>query len=208
MQRYDLWAVPLFEFQWDDHDQHKSALKSVCDQLHQDQHHSGVSENIKSGLYESGFDFVQQPDAAVQTWKQWVAERLYEAVVNTNVKFWPRDCRIAVEVHESWCHITQDGGYHDRHVHPNSSWSAIYYLDPGASDVATANGVNRFYNPTSVMYSDGGTQWCSVSNSADVEPAEGSLIVFPSWISHSAMPYRGQQPRYILSCNCQIKILT
>jgi hypothetical protein len=34
------------------------------------------------------------------------------------------------------------------------------------------------------------------------------LIVFPSWVSHSAMPYQGRDPRYILSCNCQIKILT
>lgn len=208
MKRYDLWAVPLFELQWPKHDQYKAELKSVCDRLHQAQHCSGVSDSIKSGLYESGFDFIKQPDAAVEAWKQWVAERLYDVAVSTNVRYWPQGCRIAVEIHESWCHITQDGGYHDRHVHPNSSWSAIYYLDPAESGVTNANGVNRFYNPTSVMYSDGGTQWCATANSADVEPLEGSLIVFPSWISHSAMPYHGSDPRYILSCNCQIKTLT
>jgi uncharacterized protein (TIGR02466 family) len=208
MQRYDLWAVPLFEFQWPEHDRYRDDLKAVCDQLNQQQHVSGVSESIKSGLYESGFDFVQQPDHSVQAWKQWITQRLYEVAVSTNVRYWPQGCNIAVEIHESWCHITQDGGYHDRHVHPNSSWSAIYYLDPGESDVGTANGVNRFYNPNSVMYSDGGTQWCSSASSADIEPREGSLIVFPSWVQHSAMLYRGAAPRYILSCNCQIKILT
>jgi len=208
MQRYDLWAVPLFELQWAEHDRYKNELKAVCDRLDQAQHRSGVSQHIKSGLYESGFDFVAQPDDAVQAWKQWLAQRLYEVVVATNVRYWPPGCNIAVEIHESWCHITQSGGYHDRHVHPNSSWSAIYYLDPAESDVATVNGVNRFYNPTSIMYSDGGTQWYSAANSADVEPLEGSLIVFPSWVSHSAMPYRGQSPRYVLSCNCQIKVLT
>ena len=200
--------MPLFELQWTEHDRYKSELKVVCDRLDQARHTSGVSEHIKSGLYESGFDFIQQPDDAVQAWKQWVAEKLYEVTVSTNVRYWPAGCNIAVEIHESWCHITRDGGYHDRHVHPNSSWSAIYYLDPAESDVTTANGVNRFYNPTSIMYSDGGTQWYSAANSADVEPLEGSLIVFPSWVSHSAMPYRGENPRYILSCNCQIKTLT
>lgn len=208
MKRYDLWAVPLFELQWSDHNQHKTALKSVCDRLHTSGQRSHVSENIKSGLYESGFDFIAQPDDAVEAWKKWVSERLYEVAVSTNVRYWPRDCRIAVEIHESWCHITPDGGYHDRHVHPNSSWSAIYYLDPAASDVTTANGVNRFYNPTSVMHADGGTQWCAAANSADVEPLEGSLIVFPSWVAHSAMPYHGAHPRYVLSCNCHVKILT
>jgi len=208
MQRYDLWAVPLFEVTWHQHQQHQDELKAVCDRLREARDHSGVSEHIKPGVYESGFDFVLQPDAAVQAWKQWVCETVYDAVVTTNLRHWPQGCRVAVELHESWCHVTDRGGYHDRHIHPNSAWSVIYYLDPGDSDINTASGVNRFYNPVSVQYSDGGTLWSSESSSVDIEPKAGDLVIFPSWIQHAAMPYLGETPRYVLSCNCRVQLLT
>ena len=208
MQRYDLWAVPLFEVAWPQHQEHRAELKAVCDRLRAARDHSGVSEHIKPRVYESGFDFVLQQDAAVQAWKQWVCETVYNAVVTTNLRYWPAGCRVAVELHESWCHVTDRGGYHDRHIHPNSAWSAIYYLDPGDSDVITASGVNRFYNPSSVQYSDGGTLWSSESSSVDIEPEAGNLVIFPSWIQHAAMSYLGDAPRYVLSCNCRVQLLT
>lgn len=198
----------MFEATWDQHQEHQAELKSVCDRLKAAHDHSGVSENIKHGLYESGFNFVLQPDESVQAWKQWVSETVYNAVVATNLRYWPDGCRVAIELHESWCHITDQGGYHDRHIHPNSAWSVIYYLDPGDSDIDTASGVNRFYNPSSVQYSDGGTLWSSESSSVDISPEAGNLVIFPSWIQHSAMPYRGDRPRYILSCNCRVQLLT
>jgi hypothetical protein len=208
MQKYELWSVPVFEATWPQHQEHQSALRDVCDRFHDKQNLSGVSENIKHGLYESGFDFAMEPDPAVQAWKQWVSETVYNVVVSTNIKYWPKDCRVAIEMHESWCHITGLGGYHDRHLHPNSSWSVIYYLDPADTDIKTSSGINRFYNPTSVAYSDGGTLWCSESSSIDIAPEPGSMVIFPSWIQHAAMPYHGDRPRYIISANCKVLLLT
>ena len=40
---------------------------------------------------------------------------------------------------------------------------------------------------------------------ADAEP--GMLVIFPSWIQHSALPYRGRRDRFILSANCKIKAI-
>lgn len=208
MQRYDLWAVPLFEATWSQHQEHQAALKLVCDRLRESRNTSGVTPHIKPGLYESTFDFVLQQDDSVQAWKRWASETVYNAVVSTNLRYWPEGCRVAIEMHESWCHVTDRGGYHDRHTHPNSAWSIIYYLDPAGSDIGTASGVNRFYNPSAMQYSDGGTLWSSESSSVDIEPEAGNMIIFPSWVQHAAMPYQGDQPRYIISANCRVQLLT
>jgi hypothetical protein len=56
------------------------------------------------------------------------------------------------------------------------------------------------------MYVDVGTQYMSQSNSVDVSPLPGMLIVFPSWIPHSALCYRGKNDRYVLSANSRITL--
>jgi uncharacterized protein (TIGR02466 family) len=112
---------------------------------------------------------------------------------------------VSVEIHESWCHITQDAGYHDMHVHPNSSWSAIYYLETGDTDVTTKNGVNRFYNPNNSMYLDAGTAWVTANTSIDMAAEAGMMVVFPSWVPHSAVQYRGDRDRIVIAANCRIQ---
>ena len=73
--------------------------------------------------------------------------------------------------------------------------------------IETKNGVNRFYNPMKPSYTDAGTAWSTANNNVDIAAQPGMMIVFPSWIDHSAMPYRGTKNRYILSFNSQIGLV-
>ena len=206
MQALPLWPTLFYTFQWAQHRDSKDELKELCQQLEQQKHVSNVSNSVKHGLYESGFDFVEQPGEAVRAWSDWVKHCMFQASARANQRYWPAGLNVDVELHESWCHITRDGGYHDTHIHANSAWSCIYYLDIGDMDIDTKNGVNRFYNPTATMYSDAGTLYATEDSSIDISPQEGMMVVFPSWIQHSALVYRGQQDRYILSANCRVKV--
>jgi uncharacterized protein (TIGR02466 family) len=112
---------------------------------------------------------------------------------------------VTVEIHESWCHITRDGGYHDMHAHPGSSWSAIYYVDTGDMGAAEdKNGVNRFYNPNNCAYADAGMAWTNRITSIDFRAEPGMMVVFPSWLQHSAVVYRGTKDRIVIALNCRI----
>jgi uncharacterized protein (TIGR02466 family) len=206
MQAIPIWPVTMFYFVWAEHNTHADTLKSVCQVLEQHNQVSNVATSIKHNLYESAFNFVETPNASVEAWSHWAKDCIFKSAARVNSGLWPAGASIDVELHESWCHITRDGGYHDSHVHPGSSWSCIYYLDPGDTDIESKNGVNRFYNPNNSMYVDAGTQYMSQSNSIDVSPQSGMLIVFPSWIPHSALCYRGQSDRYVLSANSQITV--
>lgn len=204
MQPMPLWPVMIYDFQWAQHQQYQSELKRVCHELEARQQHSGVAPDAKRGLYESTFDFCEQDNDAVRAWADWAKNCVFQAAGHACRDHWSAGTNLQIELHESWCHITRDGGYHDVHIHPNSSWSAIYYLDCGDMDMRTRNGVNRFFRPYGTSYSDLGTAWMSADATIDINADTGMMIVFPSWIQHSALPYRGRRERYILSFNSRI----
>ena len=196
----------MYDFQWAQHEKYKQQLKQVCQDLESKNSQSNVAPSAKRGLYESGFDFVTIPDPAVEALSHWIKDCLFKSAANANREYWPAGANINIEIHESWCHITRDGGYHDMHTHPGSSWSAIYYLDTGDMDTASKNGLNRFFCPYNNMYIDAGTAWTSRNTSIDITAQEGMLIVFPSFIQHNALTYRGEKERYVISVNSKVSL--
>jgi uncharacterized protein (TIGR02466 family) len=121
--------------------------------------------------------------------------------------------RIRVSAVDSWFHITNDGGFHDTHQHMNCSWCGIYYLQIGdsgpKSEGGAPNGGNRFYSPLRLFggsHTDFGTQY--LENQGYVDPAlhDGLLILFPSYLLHSGLPYRGTKDRIVISLNCQVHL--
>lgn len=206
MQPINVWPVIMYDFQWAQHEKYKQQLKQVCQDLESKNSQSNVAPSAKRGLYESGFDFVTVPDPAVEALSHWIKDCLFKSAANANREYWPAGANINIEIHESWCHITRDGGYHDMHTHPGSSWSAIYYLDTGDMDAASKNGLNRFFCPYNNMYIDAGTAWTSRNTSIDITAQEGMLIVFPSFIQHNALTYRGEKERYVISVNSKVSL--
>lgn len=204
MNPLSLWSIPMYHFQWNEHNKYRDDLMQLCRDLEDKKITSGVASNAKYGLYESAFDFAKQDNDAVRAWADWAKYSIFQAAKHSAAGSWLPGSNITVELHESWCHITRDGGYHDIHIHPNSSWSAVYYLDCGDMDIDTKNGVNRFFRPYQTSYTDAGTEWMNQSTTIDITPAPGTMIVFPSWIPHSGLPYRGSRERYILSFNSKV----
>ena len=204
MQPIPLWPVTIFDFQWEDHAKYQDRLKHVCQELESKKQISGVAPGAKRGLYESGFDFCKITDPAVEAFSHWVKDCMFKAALNANQQYWPRGINIEIDLHESWCHITRDGGYHDMHTHPMSSWSSIYYLDCADMDRETKNGLNRFYCPYQSQYIDAGTAWTTANTSIDFCGEDGMMVVFPSWLQHNALPYHGQRERYVIAVNARV----
>ena len=68
------------------------------------------------------------------------------------------------------------------------------------------NGINRFFRPYNTSYTDAGQAWMTANTTIDIAAEPGQLIVFPSWIQHSALPYHSEQERYILSFNSRVQL--
>ena len=46
----------------------------------------------------------------------------------------------------------------------------------------------------------------TANTTIDITAEPGQLVVFPSWIQHSALPYRGERERYVLSVNSRVRL--
>jgi len=205
-----LWATPILTARNPDHAKIKPALVEHCMAMEKRSSRpieSDVTPQIKSNLYESRFDFFRNAQVPeVQALRQFCATALSHAVyrlVQQNNPGRPAPMQIGCDLYEAWVHVTRDGGYHEPHYHPNCSWCGIYYLEIGDCRRNPPNGVNRFFPPVRTLYEDFGSMAFN-HNAMSVPPEEGTLVLFPSYVEHSATPYRGTRERIVISFNSHV----
>jgi uncharacterized protein (TIGR02466 family) len=204
------WATQVFTRLWDDHPQHLKPLSELFHQMEAESKTpiaSGVAPKAKAsmGLYESHFDLFKIEHDSITALKQFIVETVQFVVSMVNGRT-AAPSQIDVELIDSWFHITRNGGFHDAHYHSACSWCGIYYLAMGDMSrdptVGAPNGLNRFYSPINSggAYRDYGNKYLEQSV-VDVPAREGMLLIFPSFLLHSGLPYFGQQERIVISFN-------
>jgi uncharacterized protein (TIGR02466 family) len=167
-----------------------------------------VGAKSASGLYESNFDLFLQQNESLQKLVIFIEVTLATAVCIANQQAQP--CDVQVDFVDSWYHITNEGGFHDAHVHHGCSWCGIFYLELGASGnrsgAAAPNGGSRFYCPFGLggSYRDFGNKYLSASIDPPME--NGLLLLFPSYLMHSGLPYYGDEDRVVIAFNAQSHI--
>jgi uncharacterized protein (TIGR02466 family) len=203
-----LWDTPLIEVRFPDHARIKPALVQHCYEIERQAKQpieSGVTPRRKANLYESQFNFFNHPRPEIQALRDFCAQALGQAVMKLiqRASDGERVPSLAVDLFESWIHITRDGGYHEVHNHPNCSWCGIYYVEPADCTVEPPNGINRFFSPIDIMYDDSGTE-AYPQKPVSITPDEGKLLLFPAYVKHLAVPYKGTRDRIIVSFNSRV----
>lgn len=200
MNKRLLFPVCIFDCNWNQYDLHKQSLIQHCYNLEKTP--VTVAPSAKSNLFESKFNFLDDSNPSVKALADFCYESLWQVAVDMNQHTWGNDFKKTLLIHESWCHITESGGYHDVHRHPGASWCGIFYLEPGESNKETRNGVNRFYNDIINLHADEGTTY--MESYIDVEPTAGTLIIFPAHMAHSALTYIGNTSRIVVAFNARV----
>lgn len=200
MNKTLLFPIFVFDFQWADYNKHKLSLINHCYDLEKTP--TEVAPGAKRNLFESKFNFLDADNDSVRALADFCYSSLWEVAVDMNQHAWGDNFVKSLIIHESWCHITDSGGYHDVHRHPGASWCGIFYLEPGESNKETKNGVNRFYNDVINLHADEGTKY--IESYFDTEPTPGKLLIFPAHMAHSALAYIGESPRIVVAFNAQV----
>jgi len=205
------WPTMFFTRLWRDHPKHTPGLLACFEELR-----SAQSKNIESevavgakaeqGLFEGRMDLFEtcgHPD--VKQLARFCASTIRKVVWQVNGREVDAK-RIAVEFKDSWYHITIDGGFHDAHYHSGCSWCGIYYVQAGDTPTdkpeGAGNGVSRFYAPVGCggMIDDYGNKYLG-TGMLDVPPRDGMLVIFPAFLLHSGLPYRGSADRVLVAFN-------
>lgn len=209
------WSTLFYQRVWSHHSAEVAKLVEHIYRL-KDRQREAIESQVAtaaksaSGLYESQFDFFDDPHPELQQLVGFIRETIAIAVSHANRVDVPPES-LSINFSDSWYHITQDGGFHDAHVHTGCSWCGIYYLQLGdyrePRQGETPNGGSRFYSPLPLggQYQDFGNKYLS-DVSLDPPLQEGLLILFPSYLLHSGLPYRGKTDRIVLALNAQIHV--
>jgi uncharacterized protein (TIGR02466 family) len=209
-----LWPTMLFTRLWEHHCQESPEIMRFLLELKRQQRKtidSQIATGAKSGdgLYESDFDLFARQEVCLQRLIRFIENSLALAVcVANSQEARPEDVRIRFV--DSWYHITNSGGFHDAHVHHGCSWCGIYYLQVGdsgkRSERSAPNGGSRFYCPFQMGggYRDFGNKYLSESVDPPIE--DGLLLLFPSYLLHSGLPYQGAQDRVVIAFNAQVHL--
>ena len=207
-----VWPTMLFTRLWDKHAAEAPKIIEYLLQLREKQTQpieSRIALGSKSaaGLYESDFDLFLRPNEHLQRLVSFISHSLALAISVANNHEAKPD-QIDVKFVDSWYHITNHGGYHDAHVHHGCSWCGIYYLQVGSSGTRTTegsapNGGSRFYSPINAGggYRDFGNKYLTAS--IDPPVRDGMLLLFPSHLLHSGLPYEGSSDRIVLAFNAR-----
>jgi len=203
-----MWGTPLIRIANPRHNRVKARLIEYCYtrmRVEGDGISSGVAPTCKINLYESAFDFFSSDSDVVSELRTFCQDVLGQSLTalaaGSDLEVIAAGAK--VDLHESWIHITRDGGYHGPHIHCNCSWCGIYYLESGDCDQCTGNGATEFFTPFNSTYDDLGTRVCSLG-SLRVTPNEGTLLLFPSYLPHAARLYRGGRDRVVIAFNARV----
>jgi uncharacterized protein (TIGR02466 family) len=104
-----------------------------------------------------------------------------------------------------WATVCRTGNYNAPHIHPDSAWSGVYYIDSGDPDRSTPlSSCLELLDPRTAA---GGahTPGDPFGHPVRIPPQAGMLVVFPSWLTHWVHPHSGQRERIAISLNISAK---
>jgi len=102
-----------------------------------------------------------------------------------------------------WANVNRGGHYNQLHIHPNSTWSAVYYVDAGDPPPADNEyaGAITLFSPNLAMSNTFFTR--VLPDRKFIRPETGLMLLFPSFLQHSVEPYLGERPRISLAFNAR-----
>jgi uncharacterized protein (TIGR02466 family) len=97
----------------------------------------------------------------------------------------------------AWINVNKGTNYNREHVHPGSTFSGCLYLK-----TSSAAGVIEFSRPDNMqLYQGTYNKTGMFSPMVSYKPVTGKLLIFPSWLSHMALPSKDDEERISIAFN-------
>jgi len=100
----------------------------------------------------------------------------------------------------TWANINKGANYNLPHTHPNSTLSCVTYLEVpgGALIMEDPRAISRMTNNNTVSH-DQGSEYV-------INPKQGDIIVFPSWLRHRVTPSFSDSYRVSIASNYLVEV--
>ena len=101
---------------------------------------------------------------------------------------------------QSWTAVNQKGDAHHSHIHPNTVFSCVYYVQANSGDLQIKMPMSRIQEGYNLSYK---VLQQNIFNSRTINLSvkTGDVVIFPGWCEHQALPNEDDSPRIILGTN-------
>jgi uncharacterized protein (TIGR02466 family) len=158
-----------------------------------------------SGGWHSAPDLSQRPEGCYQDLMHRVVARIEEVIVElVRDQLAPVEPRHRFAV-QAWAMVMRHGEHVLVHDHAEAHFSAIYYPAAGDADLEMFPDSGRlcFVDPRRGGAAIRETEL--FPSQFAIAPRTGMLVVFPGYLQHFVLPYRGGRPRVSISCNVRLE---
>ena len=157
---------------------------------------SNCAAQLKKNLVESKFNLFSREDDIIFKTKSFIGDNLANLVNELHSE----TCPYEITFSDSWYHIGKRNSVHEVHNHSNCSWCGVYYIQSGDK----GSGETCFINPATSIYMDDGSRYLDRQAETRIQPEDGLLILFPSYLRHYQSLYTGRKDRIVIGFNSQL----
>jgi uncharacterized protein (TIGR02466 family) len=196
------YGTPLLQRRVDAMLPHNAALAELALRLRAAE--PGTAKSNAGGWHSAGNIFERQ-DPAIGLLTQHVQAALQEMSILAKQITAPR-----VEYKATlygWINVNGPGDYNTPHCHPGGTWSGVYYIRTGTEVPDRPNsGRIQFVDPRT-RCDLGPATALAHTRLVWIKPADGMMLIFPSYLEHFVHPYFGTGERITLAFNSQVLTL-
>ena len=196
-----LFATPVAVAMLPDHERISAALRETILARAEAE---PSTEHSNLGGWQSTWDMAEWGGEAAAYLLSFVRHMADTLTVDRHGKPAPQDWRS-----NAWANVNRSGHGNEFHTHPGCVCSAVYYVDDGGAAADPALGgqfeiqdprgvAPAMFRPDLVPNVPGGAAFGA---SESISPQPGSVLMFPSWISHAVRPYSGDGTRISVAIN-------
>ncbi len=191
----DLFVTRIYHTQHPNASQINPLLMSRAELIRETQ--PACNKSMRGG-WQSGRNFLQPGDKGCDALLSLLDRAIHE-VLHDYLKLKPSEVGLSYGL-ESWANMGFANDFNLVHNHPQSSWSAVYYVScPKADPSNREEGAISFVDPrtNADIYNLPGQP-----DNVTIAPREGLFVLFPSWLKHAVLPHKAtDKPRLSIAMN-------
>jgi len=193
---YKLFPSPVFHLKIENYRELNLELKNYI---------LNIKKKDSKGQKKSNYGgwhshFFNQKDKPLEKFLKIIQKFIKKIIINEmGWKYNPDKVVIPV----MWAIINKKGSFNIQHNHPNSFLSAVYYVE-----TPNNSGTINFFDPKeqkNIRYPEVENFTELSAAVVNIEPQEGNLLVFPSYLYHSVNENLSDKERIIISFNVDIE---
>ena len=190
-----LFPIPLFRTQLEGFAAHRGPLIALAEERYAK--NEGLKRSNVGGWHSGELrdDYNKAP-------LDWVGRQIHACTSAGLAQSRNITTPIDIQLDSSWFIINHKNNWNSPHTHMPAQWSGVLYLSVNESNAGTEGGRIIFVDPIPL-----GPVYRNPIN-AIIQPQEGLMLIFPSYLTHMVEPHFSDEKRISLSFNFRVTAKT